>query len=250
MVSDLLSLLTISSEMEATEHKNAVKNDSFEIELPAIKELRLFVQCLNEENACSVAYETAAWQTTVSVNAKESSTFAAANTVEVLKMTMTPEYYNQEGDVEVTLSFFAVGAEEVAEDVELTASDFILKNAELKGEITKVEGNVYRFLVTPVARSSFAVLLNRSFTSVHGIPIRQGLIHGCMYDDEAPYLLNTQYRGHLIEDDEEKVIVVALNEPTVVVSYSGVVEKVQQKEGSINTYEVTVRGNVGERRRV
>ena len=47
--------------MVATEHKNSVKGDSFDIELPAINELRLFVQCLNEESACSVSYETAAW---------------------------------------------------------------------------------------------------------------------------------------------------------------------------------------------
>ena len=64
-------LLSISSEMTDTEHKNSVKGDSFEIELPAINELRLFVQCLNEESACSVSYETAAWQSTVSVNAKD-----------------------------------------------------------------------------------------------------------------------------------------------------------------------------------
>ena len=230
--------------MVATEHKNSVKGDSFDIELPAINELRLFVQCLNEESACSVSYETAAWQSTVSVNAKESSTFAAANSVEVLKMTMTPEYYNQEGDVEVTLSFFAVGSEEHAEDVELTSENFILKNAELKGEITKVEGNVYRFQVTPIAKSSFAVVLNRSFTSIHGLPIRQGLIHGCMYDAEAPYLLNTQYRGSLIDDDEEKILMIALNEPTTIVSYSGIVTQVQQKDGSLNTYEVTVHGTV------
>ena len=37
---------------------------------------------------------------------------------------------------------------------------------------------------------------------------------------------------------------IALNEPTTVVSYSGIVNKVQQKEGSLNTYEVTVHGTV------
>lgn len=231
--------------METSKYMNAPSGESYEMILPEINELRLYVQCLNEETACSISYETLAWQSTVEVAAKEAATFVAANSIDVLKATMTPEYYNQEGDVEVTLSFFAVGSEEKPEEVELSAADLTIKNGVLNGEVTKVESNIFRFTVTPTSKSSFAVILPRSFVSSRGIPIRQGLIHGCMFDNEAPYLLNTQYRAGLIEDQEEKTIMVALNEPTVVVSYSGVVTAVNQKEGYINTYEVVVKGTVG-----
>ena len=224
---------------------NVAKDESFEVTLPEITELRLFVRCLNEEAACSVGYETMQWESTVAIPAKESSTFPASNTLASLAAEMTPKFYNHEGDVEVTLRFFIAGSEQVPESVELSAEDLTIKNGVLNGEIIREEENVYRFAVTPVSQSSFAVILPRTFVSVHGYSIRQGLIHGCMYDAEAPYLLNTQYQAGMLDDEEEKTIVVALNEPVTVVSYEGVVQTVVQKEGFINTFAIVVKGTVG-----
>ena len=237
-------MFTNSTDLDDTKHLNVGKGSDFEITLPEITELRLFVECLNEEAACSVDYETLAWQSVAEVPSKESATFVASNSVAILKAAMSPEFYNQEGDVKVTLSFYSVTSDEKPEEVELTAEDLVIKNGELNGAITKVESNVFRFVVTPVSKSSFAVILSRSLVSVNGLPLRQGMIHGCKFDDEAPYLLNTQYRSSLVDDDEEKTLVVSLNEPCVIVSYDGAVISAAMKEGYINAFDIKVRGNV------
>lgn len=241
LVFNLIASFTISTELEVTKHMNAVKDEVVEVTIPSITELRLFVQCLNEETACSVKYETQVWESTVEVPAKESSTFVASNSVASLAVEMSPEYYNTEGDVEVTLTFTS---ESVPEPVELTAADLTIKNGQLNGDLVKVEDHIYRFTVTPVSKSSFVILLPRSFVSSNGLSIRSGLIHGCMFDEEAPYLLNTQYRSGLIDDRDEKTILVALNEPASVVSFEGVVQSVQVKTGFINTFEIVVKGSV------
>ena len=186
-------------------------------------------------------------EATETLPALETSTYVAENTDAVLKLSMAPAYYNVEGNVEVTLSFTAapesrIDVEGVPEDVELEASDLVVKNGAIVGAITKVSAGVFSFTVAPVAKSSFAVILKKQLLTTRGLVLRRGAINMCIFDDEAPYLLNTLYKDGLIEDTEEKTIVVALNEHCSVKSFSGVVVSATQKEGFLNTYEVVVRG--------
>ena len=71
------------------------------------------------------------------------------------------------------------------------------------------------------------------------------MLNGCIYDDEAPYLVNTQYLYSMLEEENTKTLILTLNEPATVVSFSGVVVSVTVKEGFVNTFEVVVEGSVG-----
>ena len=236
-----------SQEIPETKYMNVTGETVADIELPEQNGLLLFVQCLNEVEPCSFHYKTMAREATETLPALETSTYVAENTDAVLKLSMTPAYYNVEGNVEVTLSFTAapesrIDVESVPEDVELEASDLVVKNGAIVGAITKVSAGVFSFTVAPVAKSSFAVILKKQLLTTRGLVLRRGAINMCIFDDEAPYLLNTLYKDGLIEDTEEKTIVVALNEHCSVKSFSGVVVSATQKEGFLNTYEVVVRG--------
>lgn len=236
-----------SQEIPETKYMNVTGETVADIELPEQNGLLLFVQCLNEVEPCSFHYKTMAREATETLPALETSTYVAENTDAVLKLSMAPAYYNVEGNVEVTLSFTAapesrIDVEGVPEDVELEASDLVVKNGAIVGAITKVSAGVFSFTVAPVAKSSFAVILKKQLLTTRGLVLRRGAINMCIFDDEAPYLLNTLYKDGLIEDTEEKTIVVALNEHCSVKSFSGVVVSATQKEGFLNTYEVVVRG--------
>ena len=236
-----------SQEIPETKYMNVTGETVADIELPEQNGLLLFVQCLNEVEPCSFHSKTMAREATETLPALETSTYVAENTDAVLKLSMTPAYYNVEGNVEVTLSFTAapesrIDVESVPEDVELEASDLVVKNGAIVGAITKVSAGVFSFTVAPVAKSSFAVILKKQLLTTRGLVLRRGAINMCIFDDEAPYLLNTLYKDGLIEDTEEKTIVVALNEHCSVKSFSGVVVSATQKEGFLNTYEVVVRG--------
>lgn len=236
-----------SQEIPETKYMNVTGETVADIVLPEQNGLLLFVQCLNEVESCSFHYKTMAREATETLPALETSTYVAENTDAVLKLSMAPAYYNVEGNVEVTLSFTAapesrIDVEGVPEDVELEASDLVVKNGAIVGAITKVSAGVFSFTVAPVAKSSFAVILKKQLLTTRGLVLRRGAINMCIFDDEAPYLLNTLYKDGLIEDTEEKTIVVALNEHCSVKSFSGVVVSATQKEGFLNTYEVVVRG--------
>ena len=112
------------------------------IDLPNKPDLDLFVQCLRTEGDCSVSYTTAAWDKTVTIPYGESATFPASNTRESLSAVLTPSFYSQVGDVEVTLQFYAsvpLSETSAAEAVDLKPEDVLIKNGSLKGEIEKVE---------------------------------------------------------------------------------------------------------------
>ena len=192
------------------------------IDLPNKPDLDLFVQCLRTEGDCSVSYTTAAWDKTVTIPYGESATFPASNTRESLSAVLTPSFYSQVGDVEVTLQFYAsvpLSETSAAEAVDLKPEDVLIKNGSLKGEIEKVDTTTYRFTVSPASeKASFAVILRRELQSERGLRLRSGVLNGCIYDDEAPYLVNT---------------------------FSGVVVSVTVKEGFVNTFEVVVEGSVG-----
>ena len=100
-----------SVEIEGTRQENASAAFS-EIAVPEKPDVKLFVQCLKSEGACSVAYRTAAWEKTVAIPFGESSTFPASNTREVLAAEIRPAFYRTPGDVEMTLRFFAVDPSE------------------------------------------------------------------------------------------------------------------------------------------
>lgn len=240
--------LTISVIMSETKQENT--NAAFtNIVLPNKPDLKLYVQCLKTEGECSVSYTTAAWEKTVTLAHGEASTFAAANTRQTMTSVMTPAFYREAGNVEVTLKFYAVlptSEEEVMEAVELTAADLTVKNGSIEGELTKVDENTYTFTVIPASeKASFAVILNREFKSVRGLRLTSGVIHGCIFDEEAPYLVNTQYLYSMVEENNLKTFLLALNEPVTVSAIGGVVISAVAKEGFVNTFEVTTEGSVG-----
>ena len=169
------------------------------------------------------------------------------DTLDVLKVSMSPAYYKTEGDVEVTLRFTSapeasVDAASVPEEVELTLDDFVVKNGRVESDITKVSTGVFTFTVKPVAKSSFAVIVKAQDLTKRGLAMRRGAINVCVFDDVAPQLLNTQYKDGLVEDAEEKTIVLALSEPCTAAKASDVVVRVAPREGAPNTFEVVVRG--------
>lgn len=218
-----------------------------DIELPQQNELTLFVQCLSEEEACSFHYSTIGREMEVSLPAMETSTYPAENTLDVLKVSMSPEYYKTEGDVEVTLSFtsapeMSIDTTSVPEDVDVAIEDFVVKNGKIQSDITKVSTGVYTFTVTPVAKSSFAIIMKTQDLTKRGLALRRGAINVCMFDDVAPQLLNTQYKDGLVEDVEEKTIVLVLSEPCTAQKRSDVVVSVTPKEGAPNAFEVVLRG--------
>lgn len=219
------------------------------IDLPNKPDLDLFVQCLRTEGDCSVSYTTAAWDKTVTIPYGESATFPASNTRESLSAVLTPSFYSQVGDVEVTLQFYAsvpLSETSAAEAVDLKPEDVLIKNGSLNGEIEKVDATTYRFTVSPASeKASFAVILRRELQSERGLRLRSGVLNGCIYDDEAPYLVNTQYLYSMLEEENTKTLVLTLNEPATVVSFSGVVVSAAVKEGFVNTFEVVVEGSVG-----
>ena len=134
------------------------------IELEEKPTYTLFVQCLRSEDNCYVSYSTASWNSTVSVAPMESSTFPASNSAAILEASMTPEYYNQEGPVEVVLKFSLTGSS-LPVQLSLTASDLTITNGALSSEISEPNPGEFHFQVTPSARSSFAVILSPSLMS-------------------------------------------------------------------------------------
>ena len=201
----------------------------------------LFVQCLRSEDNCYVSYSTASWNSTVSIAPKESSTFPASNSAALLEASMTPEYYNQEGPVEVVLTFTLTGSS-LPVQLPLTASDLTITNGVLSSEISEPNPGEFHFQVTPSARSSFAVILSPSLMTLDGFFVERGALQAVLFDDEAPYLLTTQYTDGLIEDLETKQIVLTLNEPVSVLSFSGVVQSVTARSAP-NSFEVVLRGS-------
>lgn len=245
-------LITSSTVLKDTEELN-VETEFTNIELPTKPDLDLFVECLKMEGDCSVSYTTGAWEKTVTIPFGESATFPASNTRESLSAVLTPSFYRQVGDVEVTLQFYATSplSETLTpEAVDLNALDLkaedMLINGSLKGEIEKVAANTYRFTVSPASeKASFAVILPRELRSERGLRLHSGVLNGCIFDDEAPYLVNTQYLYSMMEEENTKTLVLALNEAVTVSAFSGVVVSVTEKEGFVNTYEVVVEGSVG-----
>lgn len=236
-----------SEEIPGTKYMNVTAEAVTDIELPQQNELTLFVQCVNEAEECSFHYETIGREMEVSLPAMETSTYPAENTLDVLKVSMSPAYYKTEGDVEVTLRFTSapeasVDAASVPEEVELTLDDFVVKNGRVESDITKVSTGVFTFTVKPVAKSSFAVIVKAQDLTKRGLAMRRGAINVCVFDDVAPQLLNTQYKDGLVEDAEEKTIVLALSEPCTAAKASDVVVRVAPREGAPNTFEVVVRG--------
>ncbi|OAO14084.1 hypothetical protein AV274_4262 [Blastocystis sp. ATCC 50177/Nand II] len=234
-------------EIPGTKYMNVTAEAVTDIELPQQNELTLFVQCVNEAEECSFHYETIGREMEVSLPAMETSTYPAENTLDVLKVSMSPAYYKTEGDVEVTLRFTSapeasVDAASVPEEVELTLDDFVVKNGRVESDITKVSTGVFTFTVKPVAKSSFAVIVKAQDLTKRGLAMRRGAINVCVFDDVAPQLLNTQYKDGLVEDAEEKTIVLALSEPCTAAKASDVVVRVAPREGAPNTFEVVVRG--------
>ena len=141
-----------SEEIPGTKYMNVTAEAVTDIELPQQNELTLFVQCVNEAEECSFHYETIGREMEVSLPAMETSTYPAENTLDVLKVSMSPAYYKTEGDVEVTLRFTSapeasVDATSVPEDVELTLDDFVVKNGRVESDITKVSTGVFTFTV-------------------------------------------------------------------------------------------------------
>ena len=236
-----------SEEIPGTKYMNVTAEAVTDIELPQQNELTLFVQCVNEAEECSFHYETIGREMEVSLPAMETSTYPAENTLDVLKVSMSPAYYKTEGDVEVTLRFTSapeasVDAASVPEEVELTLDDFVVKNGRVESDITKVSTGVFTFTVKPAAKSSFAVIVKAQDLTKRGLAMRRGAINVCVFDDVAPQLLNTQYKDGLVEDAEEKTIVLALSEPCTAAKASDVVVRVAPREGAPNTFEVVVRG--------
>ena len=225
-----------------------VEDEFTDLELPNKPDLNLFVQCLKTEGDCSVSYATAAWNRTVTIPYGESATFPASNTQESLSAVLTPSFYRQVGNVEVTLQFYAsapLSDTSSAEAVELKAEDVLIKNGSLEGEITKVDATTYRFTVSPASeKASFAVILPRELRSERGLRLHGGVLNGCIFDDEAPYLVNTQYLYSMLEEENTKTLLLTLNEPATVASFSGVVVSATVKEGFVNTFEVVVEGSV------
>lgn len=154
---------------------------------------------------------------------------------------MTPEYYNQEGPVEVVLKFSLTGSS-LPVQLSLTASDLTITNGALSSEISEPNPGEFHFQVTPSARSSFAVILSPSLMTADGFFVERGALQAVLFDDEAPYLLTTQYTDGLIEDLETKQIVLTLNEPVSVLSFSGVVQSVVASSAP-NAFEVVLRGS-------
>ena len=226
-----------------------VEEEFTNIELPNKPDLDLFVQCLKTEGECSVSYTTAAWDKTVTIPYGESATFPASNTRESLSAVLTPSFYRQVGNVEVTLQFYAsvpLSGTSAAEAVDLKAEDVLIKNGSLEGEIEKVDATTYRFTVSPASeKASFAVILPRELRSERGLRLHSGVLNGCIFDEEAPYLVNTQYLYSMLEEENTKTLVLTLNEPATVASFSGVVVSAAVKEGFVNTFEVVVEGSVG-----
>ena len=230
-----------SSELDATKNMNVEDGASVPIELEEKPTYTLFVQCLRSEDNCYVSYSTASWNSTVSVAPMESSTFPASNSAAILEASMTPEYYNQEGPVEVVLKFSLTGSS-LPVQLSLTASDLTITNGALSSEISEPNPGEFHFQVTPSARSSFAVILSPSLMTADGFFVERGALQAVLFDDEAPYLLTTQYTDGLIEDLETKQIVLTLNEPVSVLSFSGVVQSVVASSAP-NAFEVVLRGS-------
>ena len=235
-----------SVEIEGTRQENA--NAAFsEIAVPEKPDVKLFVQCLKSEGACSVAYRTAAWEKTVAIPFGESSTFPASNTREVLAAEIRPAFYRTPGDVEMTLRFFAVdpSEEKQTEAVDLSAEDVQVINGSIKGDIRKVDATSYEFVVAPsTSGASFAVILRRDLSSTRGLPLRRGVLQGCIFDDEAPYLVNTQFLYDLLDESDAKTLRVSLNEPVTVSRIGGVTQSATEKPGYLNTFEVVAAGTV------
>ena len=248
LVRDKKEWLTISDIIKSTENLN-VDTAFTGLELPSKPDLKLYVQCLKTEGECAVSYTTAAWEKTVTLPYGESSTFAAANTRQSMQAVMTPAFYREAGNVEVTMKFYAVlptEEEKVVESVELTAADLTVKNGAIDGELVKVDDNTYTFTVIPSSpKASFAVILNREFKSVRGLRLTSGVINGCIFDEVAPELVNDQYLYDMVDEEYRKTILLALNEPATISSSEGVVVSAAEKEGFVNTFEVVVEGAVG-----
>ena len=235
-----------SVEIEGTRQENASASFS-EIAVPEKPDVKLFVQCLKSEGACSVAYRTAAWEKTVAIPFGESSTFPASNTREVLAAEIRPAFYRTPGDVEMTLRFFAVdpSEEKQTEAVDLSAEDVQVINGSIKGDIRKVDATTYEFVVAPsTSGASFAVFLRRDLSSTRGLPLRRGVLQGCIFDDEAPYLVNTQFLYDLLDESDAKTLRVSLNEPVTVSRIGGVTQSATEKPGYLNTFEVVATGTV------
>lgn len=220
---------------------NVEEGASVPIDLEEKPTYTLFVECLRSEDNCYVSYSTAGWNSTVSIAPKESSTFPASNSAAVLEASMTPEYYNQEGPVEVVLTFTLAGSS-LPVQLSLTASDLTITNGVISSEISEPKPGEFHFQVTPSARSSFAVILSPSLMTLDGFFVERGALQAVLFDDEAPYLLTTQYTDGLIEDVETKQMVLTLNEPVSVVSFSGVVQSVAARAAP-NSFEVVLRGS-------
>lgn len=239
--------VTISVEIAETRQENASAAFS-DIAVPEKPDVKLFVQCLKSEGECSVAYRTAAWEKTVAIPFGESSTFPASNTREVLAAEIRPAFYRTPGDVEMTLHFYAVdpSEEKQTEEVDLSAEDVQVINGAIKGDIRKVDATTYEFVVSPAtSAASFAVILRRDLSSVRGLPLRRGVLQGCIFDDEAPYLVNTQFLYDLLDESDSKTLRVSLNEPVTVSRIGGVTESATEKAGYLNTFEVVATGTVG-----
>lgn len=234
--------------MEIAETRQENASASFaDIAVPEKPDVKLFVQCLRSEGECSVAYRTAAWEKTVTIPFGESSTFPASNTREVLAAEIRPAFYRTPGDVEMTLRFFAVDAsEKQTEAVDLSAEDVQVINGAIKGDIRKVDATTYEFVVSPATSgASFAVVLRRDLSSTRGLPLRRGVLQGCIFDDEAPYLVNTQFLYDLLDESDAKTLRVSLNEPVTVSRIGGVTQSATEKPGYLNTFEVVAAGSVG-----
>lgn len=220
---------------------NVEDGASVAIDLEEKPTYTLFVQCLRSDDNCVVSYSTASWNSTVSIAPKESSTFPASNSAAILEASMTPEYYNQEGPVDVVLTFTLTGSS-LPVQLALTASDLTITNGAISSAISEPTPGEFHFQVTPSARSSFAVILSPSLATADGFLLERGVLQAVLFDDEPPYLLTTQYLDGLVEDLETKQIVLTLNEPVAVRSFSGVVQSVTARAAP-NSFEVVLRGS-------
>ena len=232
-----------SDELDITMNMNVTSEESRSVDLEEKPSYYLFVECLETSEVCSVTYKTASWEQTVTVPAGESSTFPASNTQAILSASMSPEYYRVEGPVSVVLTFsLSVGSSTAPEHVSLTAADLTVKNGEISSELEEVTPGEFHFQITPSPRSSFAVVLSSSIATSNGVLLQSGVIQACIFDDAPPSLLNTQFVDGLIDEQEEKTILLSLNEPATVSSFSGVVQNVNSRN-TPNSFEVVVSGS-------
>ena len=220
---------------------NVMDGESAVIDLEEKPTYTLFVQCLRSDDNCYVSYSTASWNSTVSIAPSESSTFPASNSAAILEASMTPEYYKEEGPVDVVLTFTLTDSF-LPVQLSLSTSDLTIKNGAITSEITEPNPGEFHFQVTPSARSSFVVILSPSLSTRDGFLLERGVLQAVLFDDTAPYLLTTQYIDGLVDDLETKEIVLTLNEPVSVVSFSGVVQSVTPRSLP-NSFDVVLRGS-------